>query len=385
MSESGKGSSSNDANAWGGTHHRRALSYASPGPQSQRRTIFPVQQRSSSTSSYAVKYNSSDDTISRQSCDVSTNSNNNVRPPARVLLRANSLDRKMSTLLPKSSSSSSNNGENKINSCCKTNEELLDAIILAPKARERHGHHPMLRRESSTTPPRKLIPVSDGTTKSGSFKSPQPTSTTTAGEFVRDKPYYYPLPPVAVDASSLLRQHTVRTLPSILRRKRASPQCRPSPCDDKNCCTNLTLASPASITALCIEKHVLERIPSDLAKVLPHIVTPSLTMSKSQSESFSTDTSGGGGVGHRRRHSTDSSSPSSSFTRLVSFESLKRVMFDPAITVHEFLVTDYEKRGGGKWWTEDEMEEFKREAVQRIRARCVDIIPTGTGRALLVP
>jgi hypothetical protein len=60
-------------------------------------------------------------------------------------------------------------------------------------------------------------------------------------------------------------------------------------------------------------------------------------------------------------------------------------MFDPAITVHEFLVTDYEKRGGGKWWTEDEMEEFKREAVQRIRARCVDIIPTGTGRALLVP
>jgi CheY-like chemotaxis protein len=58
-------------------------------------------------------------------------------------------------------------------------------------------------------------------------------------------------------------------------------------------------------------------------------------------------------------------------------------MFDPAITVHEFLVTDYEKRGGGKWWTEDEMEEFKREAVQRIRARCVDIIPTGTGRAFV--
>ena len=362
-----------DANAWGGTRNRRALSYASSGPQSQRRTIFPMQQRSSSTANYAAKYNSSEDTILRQSSDVSTNN----RPPARVLLRANSLDRKMSTLLPKSSPSS--NGENKIN-IGKTNEELLDAIILAPKlARERHGHHPMLRRESSTTPPRKLIPVSVGTTNSGSIKSPQ-MPTTITGEFVRDKPYYYPLPPVVAD-ESLLTQHNLRTLPSILRRKRASPQCRPTPCSDKNCCSNLTLASPASITALRIEKHVLERIPSDLAKVLPHINTPSLTMSKSQSESFSTDTSGG----HRRRHSTDSSSRSSSFTRHVSFESLKRVMFDPAITVHEFIVTDFEKSGGGKWWTEDEMEEFKREAVQRIRSRCVDIIPTGTGRTLLVP
>lgn len=360
----------------GDTHRRRALSYASPGPQSQRRTIFPMQQRqnrSPSTSSNSVIYTNSEDTISWQSSDVSTNS---VRPPARVLLRANSLDRKMSSLLPKSSPSS--NEENKNSG--KTNEELLDAIILAPLARERHGHHPMLRREN-TTPPRKLIPVSIGTTDSGSIKSPQPTSTTTAGEFVRDKPYYYPLPPVVKD-ESLSIQHNLRTLPSILRRKRASPQCRPSPCSYKSCCTNLTLASPASITALRIEKHVLERIPSDLAKLLPHIATPSLTMSKSQSGSLSTDTSGGG---HRRRHSTDSSSPSSSFTRHVSFESLKRVTYDPAITVHEFIVPDFEKSGGGKWWTEDEMEEFKREAVQRIRAMCVDIIPTGTGRTLLVP
>lgn len=357
---------SDDCDDVGGTHRRRALSYASPGPQSQRPTIFPMQQRSSSTN--AVKYNNSEDTISWQSSDVSTNS---VRPPARVLLRANSLDRKMSTLLPKLSPSSSC-GE--VNRSGKTNEELLIANILAPKlARERQGHHPMLRRES-TTPPGKLIPVSVGVTNSGSIKSTQ-MSITTAGEFVRDKPYYYyPLPPV-VAAESLSTQHNLsRTPPSILRRKRASPQCRPSPCADKNCCSNLSMASPACITTLRIEKHVLERIPSDLAKVLPHIATPSLTMSKSQSESFSSDTSGGG---HRRRHSTDSSSP--------SFESLKRVMFDPAITVHEFVVADFEKRRGGKWWTEDEMEEFKREAVQRIRARCVEVMPTGTGRALLVP
>ena len=59
--------------------------------------------------------------------------------------------------------------------------------------------------------------------------------------------------------------------------------------------------------------------------------------------------------------------------------------FDPHITVHEFGVTCFERRGGAKWWNECELEEFKREAIQRIRSRSAIIVPTGTGRALAVP
>ena len=53
--------------------------------------------------------------------------------------------------------------------------------------------------------------------------------------------------------------------------------------------------------------------------------------------------------------------------------------------MHEFGITSYERRGGGKWWNECELEEFKREAIQRIRSRSVTIMPTGTGRSLAVP
>lgn len=61
------------------------------------------------------------------------------------------------------------------------------------------------------------------------------------------------------------------------------------------------------------------------------------------------------------------------------------MLFDPHITVHEFGVTSFERRGGGKWWSERELEEFKKEAIQRIRSRCATIVPTGTGRSLAVP
>lgn len=96
---------------------------------------------------------------------------------------------------------------------------------------------------------------------------------------------------------------------------------------------------------------------------------------------------GGGGGGGR------CTSPSRGVSRHVSLESLgtnKRVSFDPHITVYEFGIADYEKRGGEKWWGEEELAQFKQEAIQRIRLRSSSgstnkvILPTGTGRALAV-
>lgn len=81
-------------------------------------------------------------------------------------------------------------------------------------------------------------------------------------------------------------------------------------------------------------------------------------------------------------------SPPRGVSRHASLESLgtsKRVSFDPHITVYEFGIADYEKRGGEKWWGEEELAQFKQEAIQRIRLRSTKVIPTGTGRALAVP
>ncbi|KAL7551552.1 hypothetical protein ACHAWF_014739 [Thalassiosira exigua] len=87
-----------------------------------------------------------------------------------------------------------------------------------------------------------------------------------------------------------------------------------------------------------------------------------------------------------RRDSTSSSVHEGHVSRHQSLECLanKRISFDPRISVVEFGTTDYEKKGGEKWWTEDELSQFKEEAIHRIRLRSTTVIPTGTGRALTV-
>jgi hypothetical protein len=154
--------------------------------------------------------------------------------------------------------------------------------------------------------------------------------------------------------------------------------------------------------------HDLERLTEDPPpRVVPsRRTTPGrsqerTTLRKSRSTSIVLETttandgeSGGGWAGaaaghhHRRRDSVESATCSSPPSRHDSLEFLggnRRVCFDPHITVHEFGVTCFERRGGGKWWNEYELEEFKREAIQRIRSRSAIIVPTGTGRALAVP
>lgn len=364
-------------------HHCRAVSHASPQPrQSKRRTIFPMLHghRISSSDSDAAAFK--DDTTPMQNYLMADSHVRAVRrSPARVRLRARSLDRTLSIpSVPKSSLHPTNGNDR----CVKTNKELLDAIIPVPKlARDRQGHHPLLRRDIRTAP-------APPTRVSRDCCGKQPTI---LGNSMRDRPYFYLVttPPVVANEtlSTQSRPTPMNPPPSILCKKRASSQCRSSSslCSDE-CCSELTPASPASNTALRIadSEHVLECLPSDLAKALPHIPTPSLTMSKSRSESFSSDERQASS--HHRRHSIDSSCHSLPKTRHVSFECMsrnKRVIFDPSVTVHEFVVTNFEKKGGGKWWTVDELEGFKREAIDRIRARSAIVIPTGTGRSLTVP
>ena len=67
-----------------------------------------------------------------------------------------------------------------------------------------------------------------------------------------------------------------------------------------------------------------------------------------------------------------------------AFQHSKRCSFDPHITVFQFPISQYESKGGEKWFTADELAEFKQEAIQRIRLRSMKVIPTGTGRALAI-
>jgi len=84
----------------------------------------------------------------------------------------------------------------------------------------------------------------------------------------------------------------------------------------------------------------------------------------------------------------EASSHGSCVSRHASLECLpsnRRISFDPHVTVYEFGTTHYERKGGEKWFSADEMTQFKKEAMQRIRLRSMKtLIPTGTGRALVV-
>lgn len=158
-----------------------------------------------------------------------------------------------------------------------------------------------------------------------------------------------------------------------------------------------TLASPSSIKSLhandhggdsdCIGESLvdLDRI-SDFPKILPrkeckiHKVQSDTVVAKVEEEQIKP-----------RRDSSASGSHENSMSGVSRHESLeclgsnKRIAFDPHITVYEFGCTDYERKGGEKWWKEDELDRFKQEAIARIRMRSMKVIPTGTGRALAVP
>jgi hypothetical protein len=77
-------------------------------------------------------------------------------------------------------------------------------------------------------------------------------------------------------------------------------------------------------------------------------------------------------------------------TRHQSLESLpihKKISFDPHIWVYEYRDDrpEFERNGHGKWFTEEELDQFKADAIQRIRRRSMNMMAAGQGRVAMVP
>jgi hypothetical protein len=77
-------------------------------------------------------------------------------------------------------------------------------------------------------------------------------------------------------------------------------------------------------------------------------------------------------------------------TRHESLECLpshKKISFDPHIWVYEYQDDrhEFEEHGEGKWFTEEELDLFKEEAIQRIRQRNMKMMSAGQGRIAVIP
>lgn len=171
-----------------------------------------------------------------------------------------------------------------------------------------------------------------------------------------------------------------------------------------------TLASPTSIKTLSpsirshgsndtlSEAEVIERI-SDEPKLLPK---PKTILKRNQSDTAVCINEGGERQRLRRlsegnendQTCSNSRSSSSSVTswegcvsRHASFESVAnnkkpKIGFDPHVWIHEY---NPQLTVGELWFTEEELAEFKHEAIERVRLqRQRSMVPTGTGRIVEV-
>ena len=154
-------------------------------------------------------------------------------------------------------------------------------------------------------------------------------------------------------------------LPSILRRKLSLfrptfAETNPGP----------PLASPNSIRSLHESdrghENIGEVVGATRIKEAPSVMAKSpvvSTLRRNQSDTHPTSAAG---------------EISSCGTRHQSLESFSnKIKFNPHITVYEYECTDYEQRGGDKWFTGDELASFKEEAIHRIRLRSLRVLPTG--------
>mmetsp|Transcript_17368 Transcript_17368/g.24625 ORF Transcript_17368/g.24625 Transcript_17368/m.24625 type:complete len:635 (+) Transcript_17368:306-2210(+) len=166
-----------------------------------------------------------------------------------------------------------------------------------------------------------------------------------------------------------------------------------------------TLASPTSIRTLSSsvrsqdsndtlsEAEVIERI-SDVPKLLPK---PKSTLKRNQSDSIVCINEGEerqrlrkfseGSENDQTSSSSSGASREGCVSRHASFESVAnskkpKIGFDPHVWIHEYnpqLTVDE------LWFTEEELAEFKNEAIERVRLqRLRSLVPTGTGRIVEV-
>lgn len=213
---------------------------------------------------------------------------------------------------------------------------------------------------------------------------------------------------------SILRTSSSETLGGKPKRRSSilfrSPTMPLSPDDvnlspNENLSSSLTLASPTSIRSLAsdLDHHGethhdsigetesdLKRITVPPQKVIPR-QDPKLRRNASDTVVVKSEEE----VHQRRKkssaHTEDKklSMDDGAVTRHESLECLpshKQISFDPHIWVYEFTDDRHEFENGGKWFTEDELDQFKEDAIQRIRQRNMMMMSAGQGRIIaMVP
>mmetsp|Transcript_23490 Transcript_23490/g.50264 ORF Transcript_23490/g.50264 Transcript_23490/m.50264 type:complete len:667 (-) Transcript_23490:140-2140(-) len=374
-------------------------------PRSDRRVIFPSLHRASppphkeSKPGQDEKHQGRD---RRSTIDISpTNVDTNIQAVLfKPLLRANSLDG-IPIPLPKLSEESKHSFEEDLllsrpvnqkfplprpsNQTTKTQKDPVHQTNIQPAQLARPGKKWDVQRSRAGS-----LPVEEKPSKSPIF-----------GEAVRHRTHY-PAASVPTHVGDVKCPSCSKPLASILRRRGAvSSRQNLERCDESFDLSTrslteeapnsaaLTLASPASIKSLRSKprqregegvdggigesEYMLEQL-SDTPKIIPR---KQGKLPRNQSDTV---------IGKSDDElSRDSGSCVSRHASLECLPSNKRIAFDPHVIVYEFGVTNYEKKGGEKWFTADELDQFKKEAMQRIRLRSAKtLIPTGTGRALAV-
>ena len=204
---------------------------------------------------------------------------------------------------------------------------------------------------------------------------------------------------------SILRSSSTGKLDRSSRRRRSSIVFRSSstvPIDDVPPLTSsLTLASPTSIRSLISDadlsgregQHEMGETESDLNKISvipPKVLHCQGNNSLRRNASDTVLAKSEGELDKRRKKSIHLKDPElpleDGVTRHVSLESLpnrRHISFDPHIWVYEYSDDRHDfDHSGGKWFTEDELDQFKQDAIQRIRARNMKMISAGQGRVV---
>jgi len=315
-----------------------------------------------------------------------------VIKPAPVLRHANSLDGLMIPM-PKLS----------INDTNKSNEEFV-----APKILNQRTNDVQI---SSSTPPRASEPlfrhsISGGSNFDNAKSSSRSISSTKSNiSFYGDarKTYYYPasVPTPISRKKSPSPSTKPKRLTPILRRR--TPSLSPSTkVLSTSCGTEPTLASPDIIKTLHSHDNLSFGIPRatidsnkkegigeseyglERIRDCPKLIHRSKCNKIKKSQSDSLVSQNEEDLTRPRRNSISTDKCVSRHASVEAFQHRKQCSFDPHITVFQFPLSEYERKGGEKWFTMDELTEFKQEAIQRIRLRSMKVIPTGTGRALAI-
>lgn len=318
-----------------------------------------------------------------------------VIKPAPVLRHANSLDGLMIPM-PKLS----------INDTNKSNEEFVAPKILNQRTNDV---------QISSTPPRASEPlfrhsISGASNFDNAKSSSRSLSSTKSnisyyGDARKHRTHYYPASvptPISSKKSPSPSTNKPKRLTPILRRKTSSLSPSTKVLSTSCIAAAPTLASPDIIKTLHSHDNYLPfgipraTIDSDkeegigeseygLEKIrdCPKLIHRSkCKIKKSQSDYLVSQNEED--LTRPRRNSISTDKCVSRHASVEAFQHRKQCSFDPHITVFQFPISEYERKGGEKWFTMDELAEFKQEAIQRIRLRSMKVIPTGTGRALAI-